>query len=56
VIQVQEGIALVLREIRLRTNDETLTAHSARIASYFGNYFGMYVSRILKRNTAQVFT
>jgi hypothetical protein len=28
VIQVQEGIALVLREIRLRTNDETLTAHS----------------------------
>jgi len=36
--------------------DETLTAHSARIASFFGNYFGMYVSRILKRNTAQVFT
>jgi len=27
VIQVQVGIALVLRENRLRINDETLTAH-----------------------------
>ena len=27
VIQVQEGIAHVLREDRLRTNDETLAAH-----------------------------
>ena len=27
MIQVQEGIALVLRENRLRNDDETLTAH-----------------------------
>jgi hypothetical protein len=31
VIQVQEGIAHVLREDRLRINDETLTAHALLI-------------------------
>jgi len=33
VIQVREGIALVLREIRLRTNDETLTFQLHHLAT-----------------------
>ena len=38
VIQVQEGIACRLRESHLRRDDETLTAHTVRLATYFVNY------------------